>query len=50
MEALSKTNPWWFYEDWEGRDHHIHEWSAHRHSWIPQWIDRVSLKPFSPVN
>jgi len=47
MEAFAKTNPWWFYEDWEGRDRHISEWSAQKHRWIPRWINRVSLKPFS---
>ena len=47
MEAFTKTNPWWFYEDWEGKDRHISEWAAQKRSWIPRWINRVSLKPFS---
>jgi predicted AAA+ superfamily ATPase len=47
MEAFSRTNPWWFYKDWTDRDRHLSEWSSHKHSWIPSWISRLSLKPFS---
>jgi predicted AAA+ superfamily ATPase len=47
MESIARTNPWWFYENWDSRDRHIGEWSAQKYSWVPRWINSISLKPFS---
>lgn len=39
-------NPWWE-KDWEIRDKHIREWENQKIKWIPSWIDKISLEPFS---
>jgi len=40
---LSKFNPWWFGEE----DPHLRRWSHQKIRWIPKWIKKVSLNPFS---
>ena len=40
-------NPWWKHDDWSERDKHLKNWNSQRIRWIPKWIDRISLEPFS---
>ncbi len=47
MEWLSLQNPWWSDENWEERDKHLKDWKNQKVRWIPTWIKRISLKPFS---
>ncbi len=40
---MPRFNPWW-----SGReDPHLKRWRQQNVRWIPRWIDRLSLKPFS---
>ena len=42
-EIVRKCNPWW-----DGLvDVDIEKWRGMRVKWIPSWIDKISLKPFS---
>jgi predicted AAA+ superfamily ATPase len=47
MEALNRINPWWFYDNWENKDKHLSELSSQEYKWIPNWLDKVSLSPYS---
>ena len=47
MEWLSLQNPWWSDENWEERDKHLKDWKNQKVRWVPTWIKRISLKPFS---
>ena len=40
---MKKQNPWW--EDKE--DFHVKKWGEMKVKWIPNWIKKVSLSPFS---
>ncbi|MCD6478509.1 MAG: ATP-binding protein, partial [Candidatus Diapherotrites archaeon] len=40
-------NPWWECRDWEGRDKQLVESNSMKIRWIPDWLKRISLKPFS---
>ena len=40
-------NPWWSEEEWEEKDKHVREWKKQKIRWIPEWIEKISLKPFS---
>jgi len=47
IKMLRDSNPWWNSDDWVSRDKNLVEYSSLRVKWIPEWIDRVSLEPFS---
>jgi len=43
IEDVINFNPWW-----EGReDYHVKLWRCQKYKWRPQWIDDISLEPFS---
>ena len=40
---LTYMNPWW-----EGReDYHVRRWKEQKIHWWPNWLDKLSLEPFS---
>ncbi len=40
---LEKLNPWW-----QGReDPHVKRWETQDYKWVPEWINKLSIKPFS---
>ncbi len=42
-ELILKQNPWW-----EGKkDFHVKKWEKMKIRWIPEWISKISLQPFS---
>jgi len=42
-ELIVKHNPWW-----RGlEDHTLLEWNNRKIKWIPKWIDKINLNPFS---
>ncbi len=43
MNLIERQNPWWY----GGKDHHLEIWNSMELKWVPEWIERVSLKPFS---
>ncbi len=47
MKELEVLNPWWYEEKWEKEDKHIQEWKLEKIKWIPRWISKISLQPFS---
>lgn len=47
MEILEDYNPWWYSDDWEKEDKHLRLWESQRYRWIPEWIKKISLEPFS---
>ncbi len=40
-------NAWHEFKNWESKDKHIVSWKNQKIKWIPKWIDKISLKPFS---
>ncbi|RLE65926.1 MAG: ATP-binding protein [Thermoprotei archaeon] len=42
-ELISRHNPWWS----DREDITVSRWRSLRVRWIPKWIERISLKPFS---
>jgi len=47
MEILEDYNPWWYSDNWEKEDKHIKLWKSQKYRWIPEWLDELSLEPFS---
>jgi len=47
MWILELHNPWWYSDNWESEDKHLKEWNSQKIRWTPNWINEVSLKPFS---
>ncbi|MDW8004377.1 MAG: ATP-binding protein [Thermofilaceae archaeon] len=48
MEGLIySSNPWWEWRHWEERDRELKSYNAAKVKWRPDWIDGISLKPFS---
>ena len=47
LELLNFINPWWIKDDWEDKDKQLKDWNSQKIRWIPKWIDRLSLEPFS---
>ncbi len=47
IKWVFKQNPWWSEENWEEKDRHIREWKSQKIKWVPKWIDKIFLKPFS---
>ena len=47
MKELEILNPWWYEEGWEREDKHLKEWKSEKIRWIPRWIKKISLTPFS---
>ncbi|BAB66178.1 ATP-binding protein [Sulfurisphaera tokodaii] len=45
MEEFSDLNPWWYSDNW--KDKHIEDWESQKIKWRPNWIDEISLTPFS---
>jgi len=44
---LSYFNPWWKYSDWWQHDRDLRLWMESSPRWIPGWINKLSLEPFS---
>ena len=43
LGSITYMNPWW-----EGKeDYHIKRWREQKIHWWPNWLERLSLKPFS---
>lgn len=43
LGEISYMNPWW-----EGKeDYHVRRWKEQKIRWMPRWIKRLSLEPFS---
>ena len=42
-ELMAKSNPWWSGE----KDVHIEKWKSMKIRWFPEWIEKLSLEPFS---
>ena len=47
IKILRDTNPWWIYEQWEQRDKNLIDYNSIKIKWIPDWINLISLVPFS---
>jgi len=47
IKILRDTNPWWIYEQWEQRDKNLIDYNSIKIKWIPDWINLISLEPFS---
>ena len=43
MELTLKNNPWWKGEE----DYTIAEWERMKERWFPEWVNKISLEPFS---
>ena len=43
LELLERLNPWW----WGGEDPHVKRWRGQEYRWMPGWIKKLSVKPFS---
>jgi len=40
---ISYMNPWW-----EGKeDYHVRRWKEQKIRWMPEWVKKLSLEPFS---
>ncbi len=44
---LEEMNPWWYSDKWEREDNDIKSWEKNEIRWIPNWINNISLEPFS---
>ena len=44
---MRDTNPWWMYEEWDYRDKNLTDYNSAKIKWIPNWINLISLEPFS---
>ncbi len=44
---FEELNPWWLYTNWEKKDKHLIQWNSMKIKWVPRWLDKISLKPFS---
>jgi len=44
---LEEMNPWWKTENWEKVDYDLLKFKSMKYKWIPDWIKRISLAPFS---
>jgi predicted AAA+ superfamily ATPase len=43
LSDLTYMNPWW-----EGKeDYHMRQWKGQKIRWFPEWIKKISLRPFS---
>lgn len=42
-DFLEILNPWWF----EEKDNDLEKWEVQRIKWVPNWLKKISLKPFS---
>lgn len=42
-ELVERLNPWW----WGGEDPHVRRWLGQEYRWVPGWVGRLSLRPFS---
>ena len=44
---LEELNPWWRREDWEDLDFDLRRLKSLKITWVPDWIKKISLAPFS---
>jgi predicted AAA+ superfamily ATPase len=44
---LERMNLWWKEKDWEKLDADLMKFNSFKIRWIPDWINSISLKPFS---
>ncbi len=44
---LEPLNPWWHNDSWHRHDPDLIKLEGQRYRWRPDWIDLISLKPFS---
>ena len=44
---LRLMNPWWDEEEWWKKDWQLRIWSKGKYRWIPLWIRKIPLEPFS---
>jgi len=47
LRELFDQNPWWKDEKQIEEDYDIVKWREKKHRWIPQEIEKISLKPFA---
>ena len=47
LKILREQNPWWKCDEWENVDKHLADYNALRIRWHPEWINEISLEPFS---
>jgi predicted AAA+ superfamily ATPase len=47
IEILAKQNPWWKEKSEIENDEDIKKWKEGKIRWVPSYINKVSLKPFS---
>ncbi|RLE44066.1 ATP-binding protein [Candidatus Woesearchaeota archaeon] len=47
MQFVWRLNPWWEERTWEKKDKHLREFEYMPIKWIPKWISKLSMKPFS---
>ncbi|ADC66531.1 DEXX-box atpase [Ferroglobus placidus DSM 10642] len=47
LKILRDSNPWWTEEEWEERDKNLVDYRNQRIRWVPEWIKKLSLEPFS---
>ncbi|MCD6348180.1 MAG: ATP-binding protein [Candidatus Korarchaeota archaeon] len=44
---LEPLNPWWYDDSWAREDPHLTKFSESKYKWRPDWLDSLSLEPFS---
>jgi len=44
---LEPFNPWWYDDSWARHDPHLAKLSRSKYKWRPDWLDGISLEPFS---
>jgi len=43
IKILRNLNPWWV----DRSDIHVRLWEQQQYKWIPEWLNKISLEPFS---
>ena len=44
---IERMNPWWSEKEWERNDFDLMKYVKEKIKWIPPWLKKISLKPFS---
>ncbi|MEM5854302.1 MAG: ATP-binding protein [Candidatus Aenigmatarchaeota archaeon] len=44
---LEEINPWWKEREWWENDYDLKKFENMKIKWLPEWIDKISLEPFS---
>ena len=47
MKWIYKQNPWWYEEVWKDKDKYLKDWNSQKIKWFPEWVNTLSLNPFS---